>query len=41
VGNAPVVIHLGGDFGDMVKTVMDAPIAKQTTKPPPKQTYSD
>ena len=38
VGNAPVVIHLGGDFGDMVKTVMDAPIAKQTTKPPPKQT---
>jgi hypothetical protein len=41
VGNAPVVIRLGGDFGDMVKTVMDAPIAKQTTKPPPKQTYLD
>ena len=41
VGYAPVVIRLGGDFGREVKTVMDAPTAQLTTKPPPKQTYSD
>jgi len=40
VGYAPVVIRLGGDFGREVKTVMDAPTAQLTTKPPPKQTYS-
>ena len=38
VGNAPVVVYLGGDFGSEVKTVMDAPIAQLTTKPPPKRT---